>query len=242
MGSLGLFLFLTFLSAASFAANELPTGLTADDRRTVLRVLGFGSQSKLLSSPVPLGGKQGFEMGLSSEYIPVEDLGSLGNGSDMKGDYNVLNLTFGKGLFYNVDTFVHLTPMPQSNDVFAYGGHLRWGFFEFQKFPGLFSLVVHASGANYHNLLDVRTTGADLIMTVAIDEASLYFGGGSIRTLGTFSGGAKGITAEGTYQTEDLSDVHTVFGLAINFGRLFLALEVDRVAQSTYGGRLGYHF
>lgn len=233
---------LTFAVSAASAAISLPKNLSESDRETMLQILGFGSQAKLLSSPVPLGGKQGFEVGLSSEYIPIEDLSGLGDKPDVKGEYNYLMLTFGKGLFYNLDTFFHLTPIPQSEGLFAYGAQLRWGFYEFQRFPGLFSMILHGSGANYANVLNTRTTGADLVMTVAIDEASLYFGTGIIRTVGTFAGGPEGITAEGTRQDADLSDVHTVFGLSLNFGPVFLALEVDRVTQSVYGGRLGYRF
>lgn len=232
---------LTFASAGR-AAMVLPKNLTPSDRKTMLEVLGFGSQTKILSSPVPLGGKQGFELGLSSEYIPIEDLTGLGDKPDLKGEFNYLTLTLGKGLFYNVDTFIHLTPIPQSEGFFAYGGQLRWGFYEFQRFPGVLSFVLHGAGANYSNLLNTRTTGADLVMTVAIDEASLYFGAGTIHTIGSFAGGTGGITIEGTGQNEDLVGIHTVFGLSLNFGSVFLALEVDRVTQSVYGGRLGYHF
>jgi hypothetical protein len=216
--------------------------LSKNDRTAVLGILGFGSQMKMLSSPVPLGGKQGFEFGISSEYIPVEDLGGLGAKSNAKGEYNYMNLSVGKGLPYNVDTYFQFTPLPQSEGVFGYGAQLRWGFYEFRRFPAVMSMVFHGSGTNFSNLLSVRTTGADLVMTVAMDEAALYFGAGTIRTIGTFMGGASGITVDGKTAEEDLLDVHTVFGLSLAFDRVFLALEVDRVVQSSYSARLGYRF
>lgn len=239
------FLFLLSLtfSTAAPAAVDLPKALNESDRERMLQILGFGSQSKLLSSPVPLGGSEGFEVGLSSEYIPIDDLGALGDKqTNAQGEFNSLVLAVGKGLAHNVDTFFHFTPMPQGEGVFLYGGQLRWGFHEFARFPAVASVVVHMSGANYANLLDTRTTGADLVVTVAMEEAALYFGGGPIRSLGTFQGGVKGITAEGVTVDTDLSAVHTVFGLSIGFGRAFFALEIDRVEQSVYGGRLGMRF
>lgn len=237
------FLLIPLFSAAASAATHFPKNLSGDDRKTMLGLVGYGSQSKLLSSPVPLGGHDGFEMGLSSEYIPIEDVSGLGDKkTDAKGEYNLLTLTVGKGLAYNVDTFLHVTPMPQSEGIFAYGGHLRWGFHEFQRFPAVASFVLHGSGANYDNLVNTRTTGADLVVTVAMDDAALYFGGGPIRTIGTFIGGPNGITAEGTTIDEDLTGLHSVFGLSIAFGSVFAAFEVDRVVQSTYGARLGVRF
>lgn len=228
---------------AADAATHLPKGLTANDRKAMLELLGFGAQSRILSSPVPLGGYQGFEMGLSSEYIPIDDIGTLGDKkTNAKGEFNVVELTLGKGLAYNVDTLFHVTPMPQNEGIFAFGGQLRWGFHEFQRFPAIMSFVFHGSGANFQNLLDTRTTGADFIVTVAMDGAAVYFGGGPIRTIGTFIGGASGINAEGDTIDEDLNGTHSVAGLSMNFGMMFLALEVDRVEQSTYGGRLGVRF
>lgn len=234
-----LFLILFFATTTATAAVDLPKKMNESDRRVLLGILGYGSQSKLLSSPVPLGGSQGFEVGVSSEYIPIEDLNGLGAKTDVRGELSYQMLTFGKGLPHNVDTFVQMTPYQRGNGVFAYGGHVRWGFHEFERFPALMSLVLHGSGANYDNQVDARTTGLDLIMTVAMEDASLFFGGGRIRTIGSFPGA---MTAEGTTADEDLSGTHMVFGLSLSFGRVFLALEVDRVEQSTYGGRLGLRF
>ncbi|MBX2987555.1 MAG: hypothetical protein KF802_06630 [Bdellovibrionaceae bacterium] len=238
-----LLLILSVSVAARAASGDfLPKNLTAGDRQKALEILGFGAQVKLLSSPVPLGGQQGFEVGLSSEYIPVEDIGGLGAKSSAQGEYNYLAINLGKGLAYNVDTFVQFTPIPQSEGSFGYGAQLRWGFFELPRFPAVLSLVIHGGGMNFSNLLSTRTTGADLVMTVAMDDIALYFGGGTARTIGTFAGGARGITAEGDSREEDMTGVHTVFGLAFNMEKLFVAFEVNRVAQSAYGGRIGYRF
>ncbi|MBX3039136.1 MAG: hypothetical protein KF789_00340 [Bdellovibrionaceae bacterium] len=234
---------LSFLSLSSaFGSFDLPKNLNAKDREGVLGVLGFGSKSKVLSSPVPLGGSDGFEVGFSTEYIPVSDIAGLGSGSSEQGELNYHVLTFGKGIVHNVDTFFHFTPIPQSDGVFGYGAHVRWGFWEARRFPALMSFVIHGSGMNYGNVLSTRTTGLDLLMTVALEQAALYFGGGPVRTIGTFSGGTNGLTLEGNNQDADLSDLHTVFGLSMNFEKLSLTLEVDRVVQASYAARMSYRF
>lgn len=217
--------------------------MTSSDRQIALKILGFGSQAKMFSSPVPLGGSQGFEFGLSSEYILAEDVTKLGakSANDVK-EFNYFTLSMGKGLPHNVDTYAYFTPFPQDEGVSGFGGFVRWGFYEFLRFPAVMSLVLHGSGTNFQNLLNTRTTGSDLLLTVAMPEASLYFGGGPIRTIGSFTGGAFGITAEGTTVEEDLVDMHSVFGLSIQFSSLFVAFEVNRVAQSVYGAKIGFRF
>lgn len=220
----------------------MPKQLDQDERRSVLRVLGFGSRMKILSSPVPLGGHQGFEFGVSTEYIPIGDLAGVGDRPDVRGEHSTLNLTFGKGLHHNFDILFSFTPLPQTENVVSYGAQLRWGFHEFKRFPAILSLIWHGSGTNFANLLNTRTTGADLVMCVVMDDAALYFGGGPIRSIGSFVGGDQGMTIEKTTIDEDLSGIHTVFGFSLNFEKVSLTLEVDRVVQSAYGARIGYRF
>ncbi len=238
-----------FLTAAvSAAALQIPKNLGTDDRKNLLGILGYGSQTRLLSSPVPLGGHQGFEVGVSTESVPVQDLAGLGSHTGSQSEFEMVNISFAKGIANNFDVFMQCTPLPQTDNVFTYGAAVRWGVHEFQHFPGLLSVVAHASGANYLNVLDARTTGADLVMTVALDDISVYFGGGPIQAFGSFVGGTDGITAPvggaSTSVTMDtsLNDTHTVFGAAMAFDKVFLALEVDRVVQSVYGARFGVRF
>lgn len=240
--SVWILFFLVSLRVVPATALTLPQNLNAEDRKNVLAVLGYGSKSKILSSPVPLGGSEGFEVGISTEFIPVADLGGYGTGGGDQSELQYRNLVLGKGLVYNIDTYLHLTPLPQDDGVFGYGAQVRWGFWEARRFPALLSLIVHGSGMNYSNRLSTRTTGADLIMTISMDQVALYFGGGSLRTIGTFSGGPEGLTLEGDTRGEDLTGIHSIFGLSIGYRRFALALEIDRVEQSSYAARLNYRF
>lgn len=230
------------LFANALEKFELPQDLNAKERKSVVQVLGYGTKSKILSSPVPLGGYEGFEIGISSEYIPLSDLKGLGSGQKDQKEVDLKIITVGKGIVHNIDTYLHFTPLVQNAGFFGYGGHVRWGFWESESLPVLSSFILHGSGVNYSNILSMRTTGADLLMTIALDQVALYFGGGVIRSIGTFAGGANGLTLEGNTQDADISDVHSVFGLSVNLNKLYITFEVDRVVQASYAVRLSYRF
>lgn len=235
------------------ADRFVPRQMAAGDRKIALQVLGFGAASKILGNPYPLGGYQGLEIGLSSEYIPVKDLSSLGDKSATRTEVNYYTLSVAKGIFYNIDTVVHFTPAFQQENLSSYGGQLRWGFYDFPFMHGGLSLILHGSATSFSNLIDTRTTGTDLIATFVVEDVALYFGGGDARSIGTFRGGdingtvtesttsaCNGTTCSDAY--EDLNQGHTVFGISLAFAKLYAAFQVDRYYQSTYSAKLGFRF
>src|SRR5437868_14912175 len=110
---LSLFSLFIFSLSASAAVNPIPKNLGKTDREMTVGALGFGSASKLLSSPYPMGGYSGVELSVSSEYIPMADVAALGGKSSSRSDLNYFNVTVGKGLFYNVDFLIQFVAMPQ---------------------------------------------------------------------------------------------------------------------------------
>ncbi|XGC80325.1 hypothetical protein ACES2L_13415 [Bdellovibrio bacteriovorus] len=233
---------LLFFSNVSWAATTLPKGLNATDRIRALQILGFGSASKILDNPYPLGGYSGIEVGLSSEFIPIEDLARLGTKTTDRGELNYYTLTFGKGLYYNVDTHLYFTPSLQSEKVQAFGGQLRWGFYEAKFFPLSLTSILYAGGANFSNLINISTIGADFVATVSMDNVAIYFGGGKVRAIGKFIGGADGITDNAETVEQDETENHTVFGVSFDVARFFVALEIDRYSDSIYSTKLGFRF
>ncbi|HEX7672800.1 MAG TPA: hypothetical protein VF412_01445 [Bdellovibrio sp.] len=235
-----LFISLTICAAQSWAAFSLPKNLDTSDQKRALEVLGFGSASKILADPYPLGGYTGIEIGITSEFIPMEDVANLGSKTNDKDEYSYTTLTIGKGLYYNIDTLMYFTPAGQKMQNF--GGQVRWGFYEATFFPISFSAIVYAGGANFANLVNVTTIGTDLVATVAIDNVALYFGAGRIRAQGTFIGGANGITASGDTEKQVIDDNHSLFGVNVNISKFFVALEIDRYQDTVYSGKLGFRF
>lgn len=231
-----------FFATISLAATPLPRNLNEVERVRALQILGFGSAPKTLDNPYPLGGYTGVEIGLSSEFISMEDLSALGSTTSSKSDLNFYNLSFGKGLYRNVDTFVYFTPYMQNERVQTYGGQLRWGFYEAGFFPLSVTANFFVGGANFSNLVNITTLGLDLLATVAMDNVAIYFGGGRVRAIGKFIGGPEGITNTQETETHDIIESHTVFGLNVDVSSLFFAFEIDRYIDSNYSGKLGYRF
>ncbi|MEN0057677.1 MAG: hypothetical protein AAGB31_02490, partial [Bdellovibrio sp.] len=212
------------------------------DQVRALQILGFGSAGKILDNPYPLGGYTGIEVGLTSEFIPVEDLANLGDTTDASGEFTYYTLTFGKGLHYNVDIHVYFTPFIQKEKIQTYGGQLRWGFYETSFFPLSFSAMVYAGGANFANLINVTNWGADLLATVTMDNVAVYAGMGRIWSVGQFIGGADGVTDNQETVERSYSDMHSVFGLNIDIDKFFVAMQVDRYVDSVYSGKVGFRF
>ncbi len=234
------FILLSMQSAQ--AATVLPKNLNAADQQRALQILGYGSAPKVLDNPYPLGGYSGVEIGLSSEFIPIEDLSNLGSQSSDGGELNYYTLSFGKGLYYNIDTHVYFTPMMQDEDVLAYGAQVRWGFYEASFFPLTLTALVYGGGANFSNLINFNTLGLDVIASVNINKVALYAGMGRVRVMGTFIGGAGGVTDNTETVKRDEAEDHSVFGVSVDFKKMFLALQVDRYTDSNYSGKIGFRF
>ena len=190
-----LILILTTLTGVANASIQIPKGLTAPDRQQALRIIGLGISEKLLSDPYPLGGYEGFEVGLALENLPTDDLARLGSKlTTAQSDVTYPKITIGKGLYNNIDFFVQFTPYRRIDEITQYGGLVRWGFIQGQLFPYSGSLLIHANSANTSNLLSSRTYGVDLMGGVSVGEVSLFGGVGLLQSNGTFTGGASGVT------------------------------------------------
>ncbi len=240
-----LILALSLFSMEGLAFNALPNNLDSKAQIRALEILGYGSAAKLLDNPYPLGGNLGLELGLTTDFIPLDDLANLGNKTHDTGEFNYFTLTFGKGLYNNFDVFLYFTPPIQTENIQNFGVQIKWGLYQATSFPINFSLVGYFGGANFNNLINITTTGGDLIASVGIDNLALYFGVGRVRAKGVFLGApviAEGITASGSNEVQVIDDFHSLFGLNVNLERWFFALEFNRYADSIYSGKIGYRF
>lgn len=233
---------LTLVSTAQ-AALQIPTNLSESDRITALKIVGLGTGSKILSEPYPLGGYSGFELGLSLESLPVDDLARLGDGlSSPQQDVVYPKLTFGKGLYNDVDVFLHFTPFRRQDEISLYGAMVRWGFYQGQYLPVSASLVIHANAGNFGNILTATTYGADLIGGITVNQVSLFAGLGIMQANGTYTGGANSVTG-GQETKETVEGLHTVIGANLRFfDPVFLTLEIDRTEVAVISGKLGLRF
>lgn len=237
------FFLLTFIfSNLCLAGIQLPGALDSKARSAAIESLAYGSSSKLLSNPYPLGGYSGYELSLTSEFLPLGDVGKLGDKRGSSTDYAYYSLVLGKGLYQNFDVFFHFTPFPDPQGLTNFGGQLRWTYWESNYLPVSIGSVVHASISNIASLVNTRTTGADLIATIFSRDFVVFLGVGTARALGTFTGGAGGITDDQSAATVDLQQMHYVLGTSIQFGEFFVGLEMDRFAFSSYSAKVGFRF
>ncbi len=231
----------------SLAAIDIPRNLDSTDRKLLLHNLGLGSSSKVLSNPYPLGGYSGFEIGLTVESISIRDLSALGDQADNPSTFSFPVISIGKGLYNNIDVFVHFSPLTESFGFSEFGALLRWVFFQAKFFPTTFALLAHGNSANFSNKVSTETSGVDLVAGITIRRVAMYLGAGQTTSIGNFVGGASGVTdtdlsGERPDRKEQVASFHSVIGMSIQFDRLFLAFQIDRYLQPAYGLKLGLRY
>ena len=230
-------------SAISQASLQLPQNMNSGDRQEALRIVGFGTAAKTLTDPYALGGYNGLELGISFETLPTEDLGRHGNKLPTpQSDVTIPKFTIGKGLYSNLDFFIHFIPYNPRTEISQYGGIVRWGFFEASSIPLSGSLVGHINTGNINNQMTTRTFGLDLVGGINVNEVALYAGAGVMQSVGTFVGGPTGVTDSQRQETEGVGTVHTMVGGTFRLKGFFLAAQLDRYSQSVISGKLGYRF
>lgn len=221
---------------------SLPTNLTMQDRQTILETLGFGTIAKILGDPYPLGGYAGVEFGMTTEVMPTADIARLGARANQQSETSYSVFTFGKGLYNHIDMFLQFGLIGNSEDITNYGGQLRWSFYEAEYLPVFLTAILSGSSTNFQNLIIMNNQCLDLVSGINVDDVTLYLGVGKMRVQGTFVGGAQGLTDTGEIIKEGLEGTHYLAGLNLKFSRAFLALEIDRMAQSNYSAKIGFRF
>jgi len=230
------------MTSIAHAAIQIPTALTTSDRQTALRILGLGTGYKTIGDPYPLGGYMGFEIGLSYELLSTAGIAGLGSGTGVQGDTSYLNLTLGKGLFYDVDFYLQFSPLGQSEKFSSFGGALRWGVLELQNVPVHFSLQLAANSASFQNKINTTTQSFDLVGGWNLQDIVFYGGVGFIRSSGTFIGGASGVNDTEDTLTEAVSDTHSFAGISVKYGTYFVAAQMDRSSQVVYALKMGVRY
>ena len=139
-----LLLFLLFIFSQNGNTTQLPRQLNELDRFTTLKTLGFGTATKLNTDPNPLGGYQGFEFFLSTDLISIENIQLLGNRSGSGNQFVTTNLGFGKGIFFDIDTFIYFSPLQAQSKSSQIGGYVRKVVYANEDKPLQLSLNLHA--------------------------------------------------------------------------------------------------
>lgn len=236
-------LLLALLPLRLFAKVEIPTNLSSEDRIKVLEILGPGTSSKILTDPYPLGGFAGFEAGIQVDSIPVSDLSTLGDTVAEQDLFSYPIISVGKGVYKNVDLFVHFIPSSEGTGISEYGGIIRWGFYQMAYLPVSFAINVSAGSANINNQLITKNFGYDLTAGITAQNIYFYGGVGQLQSSGKFSGGgADGITDTGVNEEHKITEAHYLAGVGFRYESVFLTGQMDYHVQPTYSLKLGFRY
>lgn len=223
-------------------ALQIPQNLTPSDQKIAAEILGYGSISKTLSNPYPLGGYSGFDFGVSQELILTEDISSLGDEGEKSSELTYTQIYVGKGVYNNLDVYFHFTPFQQSENISNFGAIVKWGFHQLETVPVAFTLHAYSNMSQFYNLVKSQSVGFDIISSVQGKNLSLYFGLGRTNLYADFMGGSEGVTDSQETESVGLIQMHSVIGGAIQFDKLYLALEMSRFKDPSYGAKLGLRY
>lgn len=257
-----IYLFFAFSFTHTSFALDIPSHLSQADRRDVVRTLGMNLSPKLLGNPYPLGGYAGFEASLSLEFVDITELATLGcepgtsgcpnqTRSDEK-ELRYSRITLGKGLFHDLDMFVHFIPPQGGLRLSDFAGSLRWSFLEATFAPINVSLLTYINQVDFGGSFSSQTIGSEVIAGITVDNFSLYFGGGFLKAKGKFIGGTgtdslldptdPTINADTNTATERVDGTHSVFGASLQISTLFVAAQIDRYRDPVFSTKIGLRF
>jgi hypothetical protein len=238
-----LFLLFAFIPFQLFAKVALPTHLDHSDRLKVLEILGPGTSSKILADPYPLGGFAGFEAGIEMDSIPVGDIANLGDANVSRQElFSYPLISIGKGVYKDVDFFIHFIPSSEGTGISEYGGIIRYGFYQMAYLPVSFSLSINAGSANINNQLITKNFGYDLTAGITTQNIYFYGGIGQLQSSGSFPGGADSVTDTAMSESERIKKIHSLVGAGYKMDNIFLTAQMDYHVQATYSLKLGFQF
>lgn len=223
-------------------AFEIPTNLDREDRKELTQMLGPTSSLKTLTRPFPLGGYDGFELGMSLETVDVSTIDSLGAGTTEESSLVIPKVTFAKGLYFDLDVFLEFSPLLRQEKVSEFGLLIRKSLYQSKYYPINLSLSLFGNAANVDNIFTSETYGYDFTGGVTLYDISVYLGLGVVSTKARIIGAKESlnITDTGQNEEESLEQLHTVFGMSYDFENVFLAFQADRYKVPVYSVKLGY--
>lgn len=236
-------LFFLLLGPLGSHAVNIPANLTQSDLSEVVQILGFGTSSKFLSNPFPLGGYSGFEVGLATEFINTTDLSRLGAGTSRQSSFQYNRISLGKGLYNNLDIFVDFIPFSSSNEISEYGGMVKWNFYQGRFLPFSLSALGQMSTINIQDSFINEVIGWSLLGGINLTNFALYFGAGSQNARSVFAPNIleASLTTQGTYTMRSRQN-HSFIGIHIDIAAFFIAAQIDRHEQPVYSAKLGLRF
>lgn len=239
-----LFVFILLLGTTGFSL-DLPQNLSSQERDTLAKTVGLSTSNKLLSKPISLGGYQGFEIGASLEVIDTSVLEDLGDRSSTQKTYNLTRITLGKGLFSDIDTYLHFAMPFDGSQVVDWGGSIKWNFHQFKFLPVVLSFLASGNNINFNSSFIHTNFNGQLLIGLQFDRGSTYFGFGKVRSTSEFSNsqGTDGISDSSKLTSTQVEHTQLTFGANYDvFDKVFLAAEWSKYEDDVFSFKLGKYF
>lgn len=240
--ALPVLLCILFFLPSLHAALKIPNGLDHSERQEFIKQIGFASSYKYLAQGYILGGYQGLEVAATVENIPFSKTNYLSQTTIDESDRPLQSFSVGKGLYQNVDIFFTFSPFLFQNQISSYGGAIRYIFYEHETKPLNVGFLLHGNGLNISNLVGIQTSGVDIVTNYYSHYWTMFFGFGLARSIGSFVGGANGVTEDQNTADEDIFQNRYYAGFSYDFGSYALSFQVDRVYSETFSAKLGTRF
>lgn len=234
--------FCAFAFSTSWA-RQIPKSLDSDEVDDIARLLGFNTSTKLLSQPYPLGGFSGLEFGFSQHFVDVQEISALGDQTATEDTFSYSQVSIGKGLYNDIDLYLHFVPFSKANQVSEYGALLKWGIFEASYLPLSLALLAHINSINIEDNYINQSSGLDALAAISTETISLYFGIGQVRARSLFKStvldAADPVFAGVTEYKESFSSMHSFVGISAEFYNFFVVGQIDRYKDPVYSFKIG---
>jgi hypothetical protein len=231
-----------FLAAALAGAANLHAGgldqvdrLTQDQFAGLSRDLAAIAAYRSVTPANPLG-LTGFDIGVGGDAVKLQAAGAYAAAGG-SGDSTVYTGRFyiGKGLPYRIDVGATLT-VASGTGASILGGEARYALLDDGLGTPAVALRGHYSQAFGMSGLDLRTYGADLMISKKLALVTPFGGIGTLRT-DSVPNGAPALSAQ------RFTVGRFFLGLNANFLLLDVALEADRTGEvDSVSAKLGWRF
>jgi hypothetical protein len=226
----------------AFAYLKLPNGLDSEERKTVMKTIGFSGTTKYVSNGYQLGGYDGIEFSSQLESIPFSEINQISMTNINQENQVLTRLGIAKGFFHDVEISFQFIPFFLQSEMSGYSGSLKYMFYEDEGMPLTVDFLVHGGGINFANLLGIQSVGVDFIVNYYKKYWAFYLGFGQTRIIGSFIGGNNGLTEDNMTATEDLGQNRVFSGLSYDFQNFQLGLQVERFYDETFILKIGKRF
>ncbi len=226
-----LFVFFVSSSAFSFAPKNFNE---VDVDSWVNRVSGVSS-IKTVGDPVPLGGYEGVEVLIASEWLTIPQKDTA------KDRVEVLpTLRLGKGLYENFDVFI-VTSLPLlKSDFSKWGFQARWMAWQAETAPLMAHLGCSYGSQEYYSLIITNSWSCEILGNLIVKKFRVFAGLGIVRSLTLFDAGSTQFSSEEVQRSAAFNKY--LGGITFTSDNRSFGFQIDVVEETSLGASIGYRF